>query len=259
MKFNNIKDIIDWNIYWILFMMAEFSLLAALPYSITMSGDALYDLAGFIPGILAAQFARSTAVFLIGIFIGLFLGKKIGLGTPVLSSVFEDRKLPADLNSSLKLSILAGLLIAAITCITDKAIFSTFDDPLLEYLTTPPLWERILYSFHVGITEEIVLRFFLVTLLMWLTWKIKKDDEGKPTVIGAWLSIIVISLVYALLYLFFARESMAQTTIARIMIINGLAGIVFGWLYWKKGLEYSIIANLVASLMIFVVLGSLLY
>lgn len=45
MSFKDIRDIVDWNIYWLLFMVAEFSLLAALPYGITMSGDALYDLA----------------------------------------------------------------------------------------------------------------------------------------------------------------------------------------------------------------------
>jgi hypothetical protein len=257
MKFKDIRDVVDWNVYWLLFVVAELSLLAALPYAITMSGDLLYDMAVFVPHILAAQFARSTVIFMIGIFAGLYLGKKVGLGTPVLSSIFEKKRLPVDFNSTLKFSLIAGILLAILIVILDQFVFSIYSDSLLAYLTTPPLWERILYSFYVSIVEEIVLRFSMMTLLVWIIWKIKKDNEGKATTIGVWSSILLVSLFYVLLNLFFSRESMDSVFALRLSIFNTLGGIVFGWIYWKKGLEYSIITNLTASLMIFVVFGSL--
>lgn len=259
MSFKDIRDIVDWNIYWLLFMVAEFSLLAALPYGITMSGDALYDLAMSIPNILAAQFARSTVIFLIGIFTGLYLGKKVGLKTPVLSSLFEDRRLPSDFKSAFKLSVVLGITISLLILILDIFVFARDSEPLLVYLAAPPLWQRLMYSFYVGITEEVVLRFFLMTFIVWVSWKIKKDSEGNATNIGVWIAIVIVSSVYGLIYLVFSRENMDPATAMSIAVSNWLAGTCFGWIYWKKGLEYSIVANLVATLMLFVVFGSLIH
>nr|WP_321498286.1 CPBP family glutamic-type intramembrane protease [uncultured Methanolobus sp.] len=257
MNFRDIRDAIDWNIYWLLFMVAEFSLLAALPYGITMSGDALYDLAMAVPTILAAQFARSTVIFLIGIFTGLYLGKKVGLKTPVLSSLFENRSLPSYFKPAFKLSVIFGIIISLLILILDIFVFARDSEPLLVYLATPPLWQRFMYSYYVGVTEEIVLRFFLMTFLVWVSWKIKKNSEGNPTNIGVWISIIIVSSVYSLVYLFFSRENMDPATAMSIAVSNFIASTVFGWIYWKKGLEYSIITNLVATMMLFVVFGSL--
>ncbi|MBP1908461.1 CPBP family glutamic-type intramembrane protease [Methanolobus bombayensis] len=259
MKFKDIRDVVDWNIYWLLFMVAEFSLLAALPYAITMSGDALYDQAMAVPVILASQFARSTVIFLAGIFTGLYLGKKVGLKTPVLNSLFEDRHLPFDFKPAFTQSLIFGIIISLFILILDTLIFTRYSESLLIYLTTPPLWERILYSVYISVVEEIVLRFFLVTLLVWISWKIKKTSQGNPTDIGVWISIIIVSSIYALIYLFFSRENMDIALAMRIAVFNWVAGTGFGWIYWKKGLEYSIIANFVATAMLFVVFGSLVH
>ncbi len=253
-----LRDLVDWNIYWLLFMLGEFSLFAALPYSISMSGDAIYDLAVSLPNILAAQFARSTVFFIFSIFIGLYLGKKIGLETPLLTSIFEGKGLPEGFASTVKLSIFLGILASIIIFILDRFVLSMFGEPLLVLLTTPPLWQRLLYTFYAGMVEELVLRFFLLTLLMWISWKIKKTSDGLPTNMGAWIAILLVSFIYGLGYLTKSPSADIDHFLnLRIVILNAIAGISFGWLYWKKGIEAAIIANLTATFMILVVLGSL--
>jgi membrane protease YdiL (CAAX protease family) len=42
--------------------------------------------------------------------------------------------------------------------------------------------------------------------------------------------------------------------IIRNLILNSLGGIVFGWLYWKKGLEASMISHFTADLVLHVLL-----
>jgi hypothetical protein len=253
------RDLVDWNVYWLLFIVAEFSLLAALPYSITLTGEAIYDLGVSLPTVLATQFAQATVLFLVSIFTGLYLGKRTGLGTPVLDSLFRTRNLPANYGSVLKLSVFLGILVSFIIFILDRFVFSIFSEPLTVHLMTPPLWERFLYSFYTGFVEEIVLRFFLMTLLVWISWKIKRTSQGLPTSAGVWMAILIVSFIYGLGYLSSSLSaSMEQVQMIAILLFNALAGIAFGWLYWKKGLEAAIIANLTSSLMIFVVLGSLL-
>lgn len=251
------RELVDWNIYWFLFMLAEFSLLAALPYSITMSEDFLYELAVSLPSLLATQFIRSTVILMISIFIGLYLGKKVGFGTPILSSLSETRKLPSETVPTVKLSVLMGLILSIVMFILDYFVFSMFTESLIVFMTTPPLWQRFLYFIYAGIVEEIVLRFLLVTLLVWISWKIKKTANGQPTRTGVWISILLISLIYGIGYaISYSPLIMDQILALRFVVLNGIAGIVMGWLYWKKGLEASLIANLTASFVFFVVLGS---
>ncbi|WP_340818186.1 CPBP family glutamic-type intramembrane protease [Methanolobus sp. WCC4] len=252
-----IRELVDWNIYWFLFVLGELSFLASFPYSITMSKEFLYDLGVSLPSLLATQFIRSTVILMIAIFTGLYLGKKVGLETPILSSLSEKKEFPSETTSIVKLSILMGLFLSIVLFVLDYFVFSMFTEPLITFLTTPPLWQRLLYSIYAGIVEEIVLRFLLVTLLVWISWKIRKTADGQPTKTGVLISIVLISLIYAIGYLVsYSPLLMDQILALRFVVLNGIAGMVMGWLYWKKGLEASLLANLTASFMLFVVFGS---
>jgi hypothetical protein len=255
----NVKNMVDWNVFWSLFMVAELSMLAALPYAVSVSGDAIQEFGGSFPTVLATQIAQGTAFLLLSIFTGIFLGKKVGLKATLLESLFEGRGLPEGFNSSFKLSVLLGLLVGTLIFATDRLVFSMFTEPLTILLSSPPIEQRILYSFYAGIVEEIILRFFLVTLLVWISWKIKKTPEGFPTTTGFWLSILLVSTIYGIGYFFSltpVTDYNAILSLATIALAI-ISGSVFGWLYWKKGLEAAIIANLSASLVVFVILGSL--
>ena len=42
--------------------------------------------------------------------------------------------------------------------------------------------------------------------------------------------------------------------VARAIILNGIAGIAFGWLYWRKGLESAMISHFSADIVLHVIL-----
>ncbi|WP_406657512.1 CPBP family glutamic-type intramembrane protease [Methanolobus sp. ZRKC2] len=253
------KNIVDQKIFWSLFMVAEFSMIAAVPYAVSISGDAIYEFGASLPTLLATQFAQGTVLLIISILTGIFLGKKVGLGAPILESLFRGRGLPAETNSSLKLSIVLGVFVGTAFFVVDRFVFSMFTDPVTVFLSSPPLWQRFLYSFYVGIIEEIVMRFFLVTLLVWISWKIKKTSENRPANTGVWISILAVSIIYIIGYILSLPTSMDSNHVLGfgIVLLSMIAGVIFGWLYWKKGLEASIIANVTAMITLVVVLGSL--
>lgn len=41
--------------------------------------------------------------------------------------------------------------------------------------------------------------------------------------------------------------------IVRTIILNGIGGIIFGWLYWKKGLESAMISHFSADIVLHVI------
>jgi membrane protease YdiL (CAAX protease family) len=118
-----------------------------------------------------------------------------------------------------------------------------------------PAWEAFLASFYGGIAEEVLLRLFLVSLIVWIISKIKKVKDGSLTDFGIWLSIILATIIFGLEHL----PAIAQITtltwvvIIRAIVLNGVGGIIFGWLYWKKGLESVMTAHFSADIILHII------
>ncbi|CAM3621987.1 type II CAAX prenyl endopeptidase Rce1 family protein [Erysipelothrix urinaevulpis] len=92
-----------------------------------------------------------------------------------------------------------------------------------------------------GIIEEILLRFGVLTLIVWLTQKILRSDH-----VGTYIFAVVISsLIFALGHLPAASVifGLSLIIVIRILLLNFVPGLLFGWLYWKYGLCYSMLSH----------------
>jgi membrane protease YdiL (CAAX protease family) len=118
-----------------------------------------------------------------------------------------------------------------------------------------PAWKAFLASFYGGIAEEVLLRLFLVSLFAWIVFKIKKTKDGEPTVFGIWLSIVLAAIVFGLGHLPATAQitPLTEIVIIRAIVLNGIGGIIFGWLYWKKGLESAMIAHFSADIVLHII------
>jgi membrane protease YdiL (CAAX protease family) len=112
----------------------------------------------------------------------------------------------------------------------------------------PVWWTGILAGFAAGIGEELLMRFLLMTLLTLLLSKLIR----LPRDIAVWSSIVIVALVFGLLHLPATMEVVDLSTLVvfRALLLNGIGGIVFGWLYWKKGLEYAMLTHFCANVVL---------
>jgi membrane protease YdiL (CAAX protease family) len=69
------------------------------------------------------------------------------------------------------------------------------------------------------------------------------------------LSIIAVSVIFGLGHLPATVQitPLTSVVIIRAIVLNGIGGIIFGWLYWKKGLESAILAHFSADIVLYVV------
>ena len=96
-----------------------------------------------------------------------------------------------------------------------------------------------------GLTEELLMRYGFMTLIVWIIYKITK----KLNSITYWTGIILAAALFALGHFpiaFSAVSDPSVSLLSYILIGNSLAGIFFGWLYWKKGLEAAFIGHIFA-------------
>lgn len=177
--------------------------------------------------------------------IGHISAKKVGLKTPVLDNLFQKESLSSTTVIDILKYALAGGIIAGIIIV----LLSVFCSPLLpkelsdlEKQFQPHFLTRFLYG---GIAEEIMVRWGILSLIMLIFKSIFKNN----TSLFWWLSIIISSILFGLGHLpitFMLVKNATPFLIFFIILSNSIFGIISGWLFWKKGLEASIIAHIVA-------------
>ena len=115
----------------------------------------------------------------------------------------------------------------------------------------------MLASFYGGIAEEILLRLFVMSLFVWLGRLISKTPDSKPTTLVFWIANILAAVLFGLGHLPATSLLVPLTPliVIRAIVLNGLLGIVFGWLYWKRGLESAMISHFSADLVLHVLLA----
>jgi len=146
-------------------------------------------------------------------------------------------------------SIISGILVG-LTLVFFDQIFSS---PLTN--VRPPIWTGALSSLYGAINEEVSLRLFLFTLVYFLIGKCIKIRQGNRTAI-LWAINIFVALLFGVGHLPAAAKliPLVPFEVFRILFLNGIAGAVFGWLYWTRGLWAAMAAHFVADLMIHVFL-----
>ncbi len=148
-------------------------------------------------------------------------------------------------------ALITGVLVGLAIFLSDKTIFNSS----LLSRGHPPLWTGALASIYGAVNEEVLLRLFLFTLIYFLIGKcLITNGSNRSTIL--WGVNILVALVFGLGHLpaAFKLASPSSFEIFRVLFLNGIAGVVFGWLYWSRGLWTAIAAHFVTDLMIHVFL-----
>jgi membrane protease YdiL (CAAX protease family) len=186
------------------------------------------------------------------IFIGMILMKRIGLSTPILDSVTRGESASDKLRAILPISIILGVITSLLIIGLDvfafqPALLNELGDKAEALAQTgqPAAWKGFLASFYGGIAEEIQLRLLVMSLIAWLGAFISKTSEGKPSNSVFWIANILAAVLFGLGHLPATANILPLTplVITRAILLNGVGGVIFGWLYWKRGLESAMIAH----------------
>lgn len=242
---------INWKLFIILLIASIITSIMVLPYTLALS-PGLAEI--FTPLVLFTQLIQSLIIFSFAIFFGLILAKRVGFNLPILEGWLEGREIKNYLKSILGISIGLGVL-SGLIIILLSFLFTPISSIFQNAEISIPIWKGFLAAFYGGISEEILLRLFLMTLVVWIIFKIKKTTAGKPTNSGIWLAIIISAVIFGLGHLPITGTitTITPLVIFRAVLLNGVGGIVFGWLYWKKGLESAMIGHFSADIVLHVI------
>ncbi|MFD1359936.1 type II CAAX prenyl endopeptidase Rce1 family protein [Fictibacillus halophilus] len=183
--------------------------------------------------------------------IGLKLTERTGLTLPLIQTWIAEKKKPVIDRSALKLALIGGAIGSFFMILTDLFLFQPHM-PKLGNGEGVVWWKATLAGvLYGGIVEEILMRLFLMTLIIWLlSFIFKKYRETIPSYFY-WIGIILAALLFSAGHLPATEVLYGQLNgiiIARAFVLNGVLAVFFGYLFWKKGLEYAMITHMMLHL-----------
>ena len=168
--------------------------------------------------------------------VGIWLGKKVGLWK-------DERHITRKpLLAAIVISVIGGLALI----LPDLLYFGKHEQVLLDMYAVKPTIPYLLATVTYGaVIEEVMLRLFMMSLVAFVLHLLfERKREGASTAV-----LIAANVVSALLFAaghLPANELLFGLTpmiVFRCMLLNGVFGLAFGWLYRRFGLRYAMIAH----------------
>lgn len=221
------------------------------PYLLQTMPAAFAKLPLPLPLVIVAQMLQAGLLLTLIGFLGLRMRYRAGLRLPWLCAWMRGEPLPVfPWRSSVVIGVAAALAVIGLSLLLDPLLPQALHAPAAGKPGTNAL-TGLLASFYGGIAEELQLRLFLMTLLLWLSAKLGRRAPGGA---AYWSAIVFAALLFGLGHLPAAAQvwPLDGIVVLRTVLLNAVAGIAFGWLYWKRGLETAIVAHFSADIVLHV-------
>jgi hypothetical protein len=191
---------------------------------------------------------QTSLLLAVSIALGAAVTAQLGLRSHFVQSIIEQRPFWPLLRAHLATSVLLGVAGFAIVAALDISF-----RPLLGQS-----WQRLSQSgvsgtpasviagvLYGGITEELMLRWGLMSLTAWCGWRILQKGNAEPRASLMWTAIILSALLFGAGHLPATAAIVPLTPIivVRALVLNGVIGCIAGWLFWRRGLESAMVAH----------------
>lgn len=175
--------------------------------------------------------------------------RPLGLGTPLnLAAVSPETR--ALLDRSWWLVPVLGLATPLLMLGLDRLLFEGASLQRVRDLGSQPLGFRILVVLYSGVTEELLYRLLLATLVAWLVHMAASGFTTQARTFAQWIGILVAAVMFGLAHV--GNLPDVAHPVLRAVAVNGVAGLVLGWLYWWRGLEMAIFTHMVAIAVLYI-------
>ena len=248
-----------WRLFWFLLVAEVLAAVAIIPIAKDMLGAVVVKierLAIPLPLLILIGAVQNLALLGITLWLGLKLSRRLGLRMPLLESFVGEKpaasvRLAPILASGLLVGVALGLILVGCLLLLAPRL------PNLPFLIAArlPIWKRFLACFYGGVYEELLTRLFLLSTIAWIVNRTWRRPTPQLSNSAFWFANIFTAIAFGLGHLPSASLFMPITAfvVVAALLLNGIAGIAFGYLFRTRGLEAAMIAHFTADFVIYVV------
>jgi len=243
----------SWSEFFVIFGLGLLGAVAILPYAFALAGDKISQAKLPLPVLALLSFVQTALLIALATGIGLLAAKPVGLGAPYIQAIVTGEPVSTLPLEILPPALVLAMLAFALIALLERYVFAKHvPEALSKSGANMPVWNRLLASFYGGIDEEILMRLFLVSGLVWILGRFWQNNNGLPANGAYWTAILLATLLFGLGHLPATRNITPLTPmlIVRALTLNGIAGIGFGWLYWQYGIEAAMLSHFGADILL---------
>lgn len=231
---------------WVLWFISLISLVMIFPYMLEYIdrnfGFEMIPVSQ--PLFILLTFIQTGAYLAIACFAGSWFISKTGLA---ISLGITQRKT--------LLSVLLGISVGLSILIIDYFFHIQKVTPTFFSVDSFTIWKGFLASFYGGVTEEILLRYFVLSMIVYLILKLIKGAHKSNSRSAFIIAIVLSALLFGVGHLPIVAidTCLSVVVVLRVIMINSLGGIVFGLIYWKWGLPSAMMSHFSADFILLVI------
>ncbi|MFW5973612.1 MAG: CPBP family intramembrane glutamic endopeptidase [Bacteroidota bacterium] len=199
--------------------------------------------------LVIAALAQTALLVVIAVAIVLATGPKVGFVSLIVERVRGGASVWRRLRPQAQLAIALGLVTGGAILMLDAVFLpmSGVDPEAFETAALDPITQLILGLLYGGITEELLMRWGLMSLFAWLGWRLLalRTRDGLPYAGLVWFAIVATAVLFGVGHLpaLAAAVPLTPVLVARTIVLNALGGLVFGWLFWRRSLEAAMVSH----------------
>lgn len=195
-----------------------------------------------------ASLIQPTVLVAVAALVGVLLASKVNLSAPGFEALARGEKPFSALKPQVFPGVIAGLIgaiaIVLVWVLVKPSLLPEFVARAEAFNRLLPVPTRLLYG---GITEEVLLRWGVLTLLVWLAWKVFQRRRSEPGTVCFVVAIFISAILFGVGHLPVALVIGGRLTAAVVFYVisaNSVFGLIGGYLYWRRGLEAAMIAHM---------------
>ena len=240
-----------WGQFLILYAAALVGAVALTPFAFRLIKTSGKPLKLTPAKLLLISFVQSAVLFAAVTALGLLASHAVGLGAPVVAAIAAGRAttpaMASGLLTGIELGALGGLILAGV----DLVLLPRLPGKLLDLTRETSLLENFAACFYGGIDEELLTRLLGMSGVAWLLSRLWHSPAGAPTDAVFWAANIAMAVLFGLGHLPATRGLVGKITpllLVRALALNGVIGVLCGWLFWRYGIEAAIAAHFTADI-----------
>ncbi|MFF0827100.1 type II CAAX prenyl endopeptidase Rce1 family protein [Brevibacillus sp. NPDC003359] len=243
--------------FWLIWLVSVLCALCAIPIQSNtirqhVQLQAAFDPNNKVPPIsvmVAITIIQSCVFLALATAIGLWLMPSTGFRLWILDHWVSGVELPFSIWSFWAISIGSGIAVGLLVKLVDRYFFQLHMTPIMGKEPISSRFFGFLSSFYGGVCEEVLMRLGVMTVVVFLAQKIGLMG------ISYWLGICVAAIVFAVSHLptNYMTYGKGKMVTVWTLLLNGILGILFGFLYWRYGLEAAIISHFSADIVLHVI------
>ncbi len=245
-----------WKTFWFLLTIFVVGAIANIPHSKAVKELSAKTIELENYSTLQSIISNGITALIVGsifIWIGLWISAKAGLGAPLISEKLSGKPFSKVFDKNIVvISLFSGIILGAL--ILGLLKIQEFILPIgTAKANHPSAIPSLFASFSAGITEEIIFRLGIMSLLITIIQFLVKLKTASNRII--WIGNILTALSFGLVHIPMSHNYFDQTpiVIGTIILGNVITGTTFGWIFWRYGLIMAMLVHFISDVVLHVI------